>query len=87
MAAMPSSQAGWQASRTMSRASNPAVGPVFRAPARWQTDAVAVHRAAATASKTALSISPRLQQARPPDRPHHAGSRRLQLTLLPSLAC
>jgi len=45
-----------------------------------------VHRAAATASKTALSISPRLQQAGPPNRPHHAGTRRLQQTLLPSLA-
>ena len=74
MAAMPSSQAGWRASRTMSRASNPAVGPVFRAPARWHTNAVAVHRAAATASKTALSISPRLQQARPPPKPADASA-------------
>jgi hypothetical protein len=56
MAAMPSSQAGWRASRTMSRPSNPATGPVFRAPARWHTDAVAVHRLAATASKIAFSM-------------------------------
>jgi len=56
MAAMPSSQAGWRASRTMSRASNPAAGPVFRAPARWHTDAVAVHRLAAIASKIAFSM-------------------------------
>jgi hypothetical protein len=63
----------------MSRASNPLAGPVFRAPARWHTDAVAVHRLAATASKTAFSISLPLQQARPP--------RRVQQKLLPSLAC
>ena len=72
---MPSSQAGWRASRRMSRASNPAAGPVFRAPARWHTDAVAVHRLAATASKIAVSISRPLGQGR------------LQLRLLPSLTC
>jgi len=65
MAAMPSSQVGWRASRTMSRASNPPVaGPVFLAPARWHTDAVAVHRLAASASKIAFSISlPRLARS------------------------
>jgi hypothetical protein len=56
MAAMPSSQAGWRASRRMSLASNPAAGPVFLAPARWHTEAVAVHTLAASASKIAFSM-------------------------------
>jgi hypothetical protein len=55
MAAMPSSQAGWRASRIRSRASKPAVW-VLWAPLRWHNEAVAVHTLAATASRIALSI-------------------------------
>jgi hypothetical protein len=53
---VPSSQAGWQASRTRSRASKPAVS-LSLAPLRWHSEAVAVHTLAAMASKMALSIS------------------------------
>jgi hypothetical protein len=67
----------------MSRASKPAAGLVFRAPARWHTDAVAVHRLAATASKIAFSISLPLRQAWPPNQPDYAGTGRLLIYASP----
>src|SRR5689334_5841578 len=64
IAAMPSSQTGWRASRTRSRASKPAVS-VALAPLRWHSEAVAVHTLAAMASRIALSISLPLRLASP----------------------
>src|SRR2546421_94840 len=61
---MPSSQTGWRASRTTSRASKPAAS-LSLAPLRWHSEAVAVHTLAATASRMALSISLPLRLAGP----------------------
>src|SRR5277367_6350265 len=74
VAAMPSSQAGWRASRIRSRASKPAVS-LSLAPLRWHTEAVAVHTLAAMASRMALSISLPLRLG-PPDPAGMPGSRR-----------
>ena len=56
MLATPSSQTGRRARRRTSQTSKPAVSWLL-APKRWQTDAVAVQKLAAVASRTAFSIS------------------------------
>ena len=56
MAATPRSQTGRRASRNTSQTSKPVVS-LLLAPMRWHTEAVAVQKLAATASRIALSIS------------------------------
>src|SRR5260370_7279790 len=56
MLAMPSSQTGWRARRKMSPTSKPAISYLL-APRRWHTEAVAVQKLAAMASRIAFSIS------------------------------
>ena len=58
MLAKPSSQAGCLASRKTSRGSKPRISwrCARRAPSRWQTEAVAVHRLTVRDSKIASFI-------------------------------
>ena len=56
MLATPSSQIGRRARRNTSQTSKPAVS-LLLAPMRWHTEAVAVQKLAATASRIAFSIS------------------------------
>src|ERR1700677_871483 len=56
MLVRPSSQTGRRASRKMSQTSK-LVASLLLAPMRWHTEAVAVQKLAATASRIAFSIS------------------------------
>src|ERR1700722_14299228 len=60
MLTMPRSQIGRRARRRISRRSRPPVDGTLLAPGRWATDAAAVQKLAATASKIAFSTSPLL---------------------------
>src|SRR5271166_238795 len=57
MLATPSSQTGRRARRKTSQTSKPVVS-LLLAPRRWHTEAVAVHKLAAMASRIAFSTSP-----------------------------
>jgi hypothetical protein len=56
MLATPRSHTGWRARRNTSQTSKAAVS-LLLAPLRWHTEAVAVHKLAAMASRIAFSIS------------------------------
>jgi len=63
MLATPRSQIGLRARRNTSLASKLA-GSLPLAPRRWHTEAVAVHKLAATASMIAVSIGPHFTSAK-----------------------